>query len=73
MFFDAKNGFAGCIPGVHEVLRRQGLMENILCLNPNEVLSEGQSEEIDRIMSSYPHLTDYEFVKSNIDEWKKRV
>jgi len=73
VFFDAKNGFAGCIPGVHEVLRRQGLMENILCLNPNEVLSEGQSEEIDRIMSSYPHLTDDEFIKTNIDEWKKRV
>ena len=73
VFFDAKNGFAGCIPGVHEVLRRQGLMENIYCLNPNEVLSEGQSEEIDRIMQSYPHLTDDDFVNAHIDEWKKRV
>lgn len=73
VFFDAKNGFAGCIPGVHEVLRRQGLMENINCLNPNEVLSEGQSEEIDRIMQSYPHLTDDDFVNAHIDEWKKRV
>lgn len=73
VFFDAKNGFAGCIPGVHEVLHRQGLMENIYCLNPNEVLSEGQSEEIDRIMESYPHLTDDEFINSHIDEWKKRV
>lgn len=73
VFFDAKNGFAGCIPGVHEVLRRQGLMENILCLNPNEVLSEGQSEEIDRIMQSYPYLTDDEFINNHIDEWKERV
>lgn len=71
VFFDAKNGFAGCIPGVHEVLKRQGLMENIHCLNPNEVLSPGQSEEIDRIMQSYPHLTDDEFIKAHIVDWKK--
>ncbi|MBE7051956.1 MAG: dihydrodipicolinate synthase family protein [Ruminococcaceae bacterium] len=73
VFFDAAHGFAGCIPGVHEVLRRQGLMENILCLNPDEVLSPGQAEEIDRIQKSYPHLNDDEFIKEHIEDWKKRV
>ncbi len=61
--FDAKNGFAGCIPGIHEVLRRQGLLKGIWCLNPQEVLSAGQAEELDRIAEMYPHLTDNEFVK----------
>ncbi len=55
-FFDTANGFKGCIAGVHEVLRRQGQMQNILCLNPNETLSPGQSEEIDRVYRLYPHL-----------------
>ena len=73
VFFDAANGFAGCIPGVHEVLRRQGLMENILCLNPDECLSPGQAEEIDRVQKAYPHLNDDQFIKDHIDEWKKRV
>lgn len=73
VFFDAANGFAGCIPGVHEVLRRQGLMENILCLNPDETLSPGQAEEIDRVQKAYPHLNDDQFIKDHIDEWKKRV
>ena len=54
--FDTANNFAGCIAGVHEVLRREGLMKNILCLNPAETLSPGQSEEIDRIYKMYPHL-----------------
>ena len=62
-----------CIAGVHEVLRRQGLMENILCLNPDEVLSPCQAEEIDRIQKSYPHLNDDDFIKEHIEEWKKRV
>jgi dihydrodipicolinate synthase/N-acetylneuraminate lyase len=68
-FFDAANGFAGCIPGIHEVLRRQGLMANTLCLNPREQLSPGQAEEIDRIWRAYPHLNDDEFVRHNLDRW----
>ena len=55
-FFDAANGFAGCIPGLHEVLRRQGLLKGIWCLDENEVLSPGQSEEITRVYEAYPHL-----------------
>lgn len=54
--FDTANGFKGCIAGVHEILRRDGLMNNILCLNPDETLSPGQTEEIDRIYKMYPHL-----------------
>ncbi len=54
--FDAANDFKGCIAGIHEVLRRQGLFNNILCLNPEEKLSRGQAEEIDRIYKLYPHL-----------------
>jgi hypothetical protein len=57
-FFDAANNFAGCIAGIHEVLRRQGLLEGIWCLNVNETLSPGQSEEIDRVYRAYPHLND---------------
>ena len=68
-FFDAANGFAGCIAGLHEVLRRQGLFEGIWCLDPNEGLSRGQKEEIDRVYLAYPHLNDDEFVKQHRDEW----
>jgi dihydrodipicolinate synthase/N-acetylneuraminate lyase len=68
-FFDAAHHFAGCIPGLHEVLRRQGLLEGIWCLNPNEVLSPGQSEEIDRVYRAYPHLNDDEFVAEHRDQW----
>lgn len=68
-FFDPKHQFAGCIPGIHEVLRRQGLMQNTYCLNPHEVLSPGQSEEIDRMYQAYPHLNDDAFVKANLDQW----
>ena len=67
--FDAANGFAGCIPGVHEILRRQGLLEGTWCLNPNETLSPGQAEEIDRIYRAYPHLNDDTFVRENLDQW----
>jgi len=56
--FDAANNFAGCIPGIHEVLRRQGLLEGLWCLDPHEQLSPGQAEEIDRVCRAYPHLTD---------------
>lgn len=61
-FFDAANGYAGCIPGLHEVLRRQGLLEGRWCLDVNERLSPGQREEIDRVYHAYPHLNDDEFV-----------
>ena len=57
--FDAAHQFAGCIPGIHEVLRRDGLLDGIWCLNPGEVLAPGQSEEIDRVQRSYPELTDF--------------
>jgi len=73
VFFDAANGFKGCIPGVHEVLRRQGLMESTRCLNPNEVLSPGQSEELDRVYKMYPHLNDDKFIADNIDSWKAKI
>ncbi|MBN2153205.1 MAG: dihydrodipicolinate synthase family protein, partial [Candidatus Lokiarchaeota archaeon] len=68
-FFDAANGFAGCIPGIHEVLRRQGLLPGTWCLDPGEVLSPGQREEIDRVHQAYPHLNDDEFVKQNLSTW----
>ncbi len=64
VIFDAKNSFHGCIPGIHEVLRRQGLLEGTWCLNPNEQMSDGQAEEIDRIYNDYPELTDDNFVKT---------
>lgn len=67
--FDAANGFAGCIPGIHEVLRRQGLLANRLCLNPDEELSPGQAEEIDRVYRHYPHLNDDAFVAEHLHEW----
>jgi len=68
-FFDPAHDFAGCIPGIHEVLRRQGLLEGIWCLDPNEILSPGQREEIDRVSCAYPHLNDDEFVAQHQDEW----
>lgn len=61
-FFDTRNSFAGCIAGMHEVLRRQGLMKGIWCLDPNETLSPGQAEEIDRVYRLYPDLNDDAFV-----------
>jgi dihydrodipicolinate synthase/N-acetylneuraminate lyase len=67
--FDAANGFAGCIAGVHEVLRRQGLLEGVWCLDPSETLSPGQAEEIDRVCRAYPHLTDDAFVRENLGRW----
>jgi dihydrodipicolinate synthase/N-acetylneuraminate lyase len=70
-FFDSANNYAGCITGIHEVLRRQGLLEGILTLNPNEALSPGQKEEIDRVYKAYPHLNDDAFVKENLDRWMK--
>ena len=68
-FFDAANGFRGCIAGLHEVLRRQGLLEGVWCLDPAESLSPGQADEIDRVCRAYPHLCDDEFVAEHRDEW----
>ncbi|HTW78084.1 MAG TPA: hypothetical protein VME23_00940 [Terracidiphilus sp.] len=68
-FFDAANRFAGCICGLHEVLRRQGLLAGIWCLDPDETLGPGQKEEIDRAYAAYPHLNDDEFVSENLDDW----
>ncbi len=68
-FFDAANGFHGCIAGLHEVLRRQGLLEDIWCLDENETLSPGQLAEIDRVYRAYPHLHDDDFVERNRDQW----
>jgi dihydrodipicolinate synthase/N-acetylneuraminate lyase len=67
--FDVRNRFAGCIAGLHEILRRQGLLEGRWCLDPAEDLSPGQLQEIDRVVAAYPDLTDDEFVKSNVDRW----
>ena len=68
-FFDAANGFTGCIAGLHEVLRRQGLLEGLWCLDPQEGLSPGQREEIDRVYAAYPHLNDDAFVATHRDRW----
>jgi dihydrodipicolinate synthase/N-acetylneuraminate lyase len=71
VIFDARNSFHGCIPGIHEVLRRQGLLEGRWCLNPTEELSNGQMEEIDRIYKEYTELTDDEFVQLFLAEERK--
>jgi dihydrodipicolinate synthase/N-acetylneuraminate lyase len=67
--FDAAHGFAGCLPGIHEVLRRVGLFETTLCLNPDESLSPGQREEIDRVTQAYPEFSDDSFVRRHLDRW----
>jgi hypothetical protein len=66
--FDAANSFHGCIPGIHEVLRRQGLLAGLWCLDPNEQLSPGQMDEINRVIASYPEYTDDKFVKSFLEK-----
>lgn len=68
-FFDTANNFAGCIAGLHEVLRRQGLFEGIWCLDPNETLSPGQKEGIDRVYRAYSELNDDDFVRQGRDTW----
>lgn len=67
--FDVRHRFAGCIAGLHEILRRQGLLEGRWCLDPAEDLSPGQLEEIDRVCAAYPHLNDDAFVAQNLDRW----
>ena len=71
--FDPAHNFHGCITGVHEVLKRQGLMEGIWTLNPNETLSPGQAEEITRVTRDYPHLVDDEFVADFLAQQLKAV
>ncbi len=68
-FFDAVHGFAGCIAGIQEVLRRQGLVRSRRCLDATERLSDGQAAEIDRVYRAYPHLADDEFVAAHLEEW----
>ena len=68
-FFDVAHNFAGCIPGCHEVLRRQGLLEGTWCLDPKETLSPGQAEEIDRVYREHGDLADDAFVRANLDKW----
>jgi dihydrodipicolinate synthase/N-acetylneuraminate lyase len=68
-FFDPSHQFAGCIAGIHEVLRRQRLLAGRWCLDPNEDLSPGQMDEIDRVYASYPHLNDDAFVAENLERW----
>lgn len=68
-FFDAANNFAGCIAGLHEILRRQGLLDGLWCLDPREGLSPGQREEINRVCAAYPHLNDDAFVAAHRDQW----
>ena len=67
--FDAAHNFAGAVPGVLEMLRRQGLVAGTYCLNPNETLSPGQVAEIDRVCAAYPDLSDAPLVEAKLDEW----
>ncbi|MEO5881001.1 MAG: dihydrodipicolinate synthase family protein [Caldimonas sp.] len=68
-FFDVANDFAGCIAGCHEVLRRQGLLQGIGCLDPNEDLGPGQGREIDRVLREHADLGDDAFVAANLERW----
>ncbi|GAC43231.1 DNA/RNA endonuclease G [Paenibacillus popilliae ATCC 14706] len=69
MLFDAAHPFVGCIPGIHEVLGRQGLLPGIWSLNPEETLSPGQAEKIDRIQRDDPHWGDDAIVKAHLEQW----
>jgi Dihydrodipicolinate synthetase family len=68
-FFDVANDFRGCIAGLHEVLRRQGLLQGTWCIDPGETLSPGQSKEIDRVYRDYPELNDDAFIADNLEKW----
>jgi hypothetical protein len=67
--FDPAHSFAGCIPGILEVLRRQGIVPSCHCLNPHEVLSPGQADELTRVARAYPELTDDDFIAEHRDDW----
>src|SRR5262249_20659212 len=71
--FDAANGFHGVIAGCHEILRRQGLLEGIWCLDPKETLGPGQRQEIDRVCAAYPHLNDEELGRLILGGWRAGV
>jgi hypothetical protein len=68
-FFDVANNFHGCIAGCHEILRRQGLMQGLWCLDPNEGLSPGQMQEIDRVCHEHADLSDDAFVADHLQKW----
>ena len=68
-FFDVANDFHGCIAGCHEILRRQGLLEGIWCLDPEEGLSPGQAEELTRVSHLHADLADDDFVRANLSRW----
>ena len=70
-FFDAANGFAGCIAGIHTVLHQQGIITSTRCLDPHETLGPGQADEIARVCAAYPHLADNDFVREHLDEWRQ--
>jgi hypothetical protein len=69
--FDPQHQFHGCIPGINEVLRRQGLLTGRWCLDPHEDLSPGQGAEIDRVCQSYPQMceADDQLIRQNLDQW----
>ena len=67
--FDPAHNFAGCLPGIHEILRRQGLLASTACLDPNERLSPGQAAELTRVAATYPWLVDDDFVAVNVHRW----
>jgi dihydrodipicolinate synthase/N-acetylneuraminate lyase len=67
--FDAAHGFAGCLSGIHEVLRRQGLLRGTWCLDSSHTMSRGQRREIDRVLEAYPRLQDDDFVRRHLEEW----
>lgn len=73
VLFDGANNFVGCIPGLHYVLKKQGLMKSLNCINPDEKLSDGQIAEFERIYAMYPNLFDDNFVKQNIEKWKSEL
>lgn len=72
-FFDINNDFQGCIPGINEMLARQGLLQGNYCLNPDEVMGKGQAEELTRVSQDYPHLSDDEFIQENLEKWRELV
>jgi dihydrodipicolinate synthase/N-acetylneuraminate lyase len=67
--FDPAHNFAGCLPGIHEILRRQGLLASTACLDPHERLSPGQAAELTRVAATYPWLVDDDFVAVNVHRW----
>ncbi|MDT2746700.1 dihydrodipicolinate synthase family protein [Vagococcus fluvialis] len=72
-FFDINNDFQGCIPGINEMLARQGLLQGNYCLNPNEIMGPGQAEELTRVSRDYPDLSDDDFIRENLELWRERV